>query len=419
MKRIIAILLVTLIGQSVFSQEIEKCKEIVKITTEAINKKSLVELEEHLSSDFEIANQKGKIAKRVLKQLFTQLDDIVQSYKKINAETSKNTLTLTYSIVYEKMGRKNATFIFNEHNKLTKLELFKMEVKTMNNSEREISKPNNEIIIIPFFMIGNLIAVNVTLNNEIRTFLFDSGSPSLILNSKYLQKKDTINKKTLSSSKGVNGGISGMDIEKIEEIDFYGIKILNQKVLTLDLSHIENSLNTKIYGLIGYEIIKDYDILFDYKNKTITLIVPEQFEQFRENHLSNKDFITVPISLEKHIPVIKSLIGTNQYLFGIDCGAEVNLMDDNLYGKVKKHFRKIKKDTLKGADNNSEEVISGKIKKMIIGQKKFKNMNTVFNDISHLNNGYKIKLDGLLGYEFLSNQKTLISFRRKQLILIE
>ena len=35
----------------------------------------------------------------------------------------------------------------------------------------------------------------------------------------------------------------------------------HQEILTLDISHLEKELNIEIYGLIGYQIIKDYDML--------------------------------------------------------------------------------------------------------------------------------------------------------------
>ena len=40
-----------------------------------------------------------------------------------------------------------------------------------------------------------------------------------------------------------------------------------------DLSHLENG--TEVYGLIGYDVYRDYDLLFDYKGKTLTLIDPD------------------------------------------------------------------------------------------------------------------------------------------------
>jgi hypothetical protein len=421
MRIISTIVFVTLMVQSAFSQDIEKCREIVKITTEAINAKSSVELEKHLASDFEIASQKGDVAKIVLKQLFTQLGDTVQLYTEVNAERIEKSLTLIYSISYSKMGQKNATFVFDEHNKLKKLELFKMEVKTMDKSKREISKPEKEVITIPFIMIGNLIAVDVMLNNEKRVFLFDSGSPSVILNSKYIQTNDTVNKKTISSAKGVGGSISGMDIEEIKKLEFGGIIMENQDVLTLDISHLEKFLETniEIYGLIGYELIKDYDLLFDYEKKELTLINPDFFAQYKNNELSEYKLTIVPFGLSSHIPVIKARIGNKDYSFGIDCGAETNLMDKELLAPMLTHLKHIEKDTLSGAGKNRIEVTKGLIKKVYIEKKRFKNVPTLFNDMSHLNNGYKLKLDGLMGYELLSKQKIIISYKRKEMILLE
>ena len=127
----------------------------------------------------------------------------------------------------------------------------------------------------------------------------------------------------------------------------------------------------------------------------------------------------VPFELSSHIPVIKARIGNNDYSFGIDCGAETNLMDEKLLAPMLTHLKHIEKDTLSGAGKNRIEVTKGLIKKVYIEKKRFKNVSTLFNDMSHLNNGYKLKLNGLMGYELLSKQKTLISYRRKQMILIK
>jgi len=420
MKKIITVILITLIAQSVFSQDIEKCREIVKITTEAVNTKSTLELEKYLATDFEIVGQKGEVAKMVLNQLFAQLGETVQSYNEVNYEIIENSMTLTYSITYNKMGQKNATFVFDEYNKLKKLELFKMEVKIMDNSKNNISIPKNETITIPFIMLGNIIAVEVMLNSEKRMFLFDSGSPKVILNSKYITKNDTVTKTIKSSSKGAGGNVSGMDINQLVKLEFGGIIMENQDVLTLDISHLEESLETniEIYGLIGHELIKDYDLLFDYEKNELTLIKPDFYKQYKNEHLLNSELTVVPFDLASHIPVIKARIGGKDYSFGIDCGAEVNLMDDDLLAPMLKHLKHTEIDTLTGIENRIE-VTTGSIKKVIIGGKKLKKMKTAFNDMSHFNLGYKLNLDGLMGYELLSKQKTLISYHRKQMILIE
>ena len=422
MKKVVLLLsAITFVFQTGFSQNIEKCREVVKLTIEAINSKSTEKLNEHLAPDFTIANQEGEIAKLVLNQLVSQLNETVLSNNEINTEKINNTLELKYNIEYKKMGNKVASFVFNQDNQLKKLELFKMKVKTLSNSPMEITKPKRKTIEIPFTLIGKLIAVEVNLNNKKRTFLLDSGSPKTILNSKYITSKDTTKKKSISSLKGVSGNISGMDIKQIKELDFAGIVIRNQDMLTIDISHLETALetNTNIYGLIGYDLIKDYDVLIDYKNKKLTLIKPDFFTEYKDTRWSNSKLTTIPFELTEHIPIISAKIGNENYAFGIDCGAEENLMNIELLDPMSKYLKKIKTSTLWGADKNSKETTKGKIKKVVIGKKKFKKMSTFFSDISHLNTGYNLKLDGLFGYEMLSKQKTLISYKRETLTLVE
>jgi hypothetical protein len=50
-------------------------------------------------------------------------------------------------------------------------------------------------------------------------------------------------------------------------------------------------------------------------------------------------------------------------------------------------------------------------KAVLSGKLVFKDMTTVFSDISHINKGKDIQIDGILGYEFLRQYKTVINFK--------
>ena len=418
MKQLKPLLVILFFTKVIFAQEAEECRKIVNYTIESINSGSSQSLDNYLSDDFTIAGQKGEMARLILSKLFSQLGDSVKSFNEIKQNKIENELELVYDIDYKKMGLKESTFIFDENNMLKDLKLFKIEVKKMN-KQLELGKSKNDIIEIPFTMAGNLIAVEVLLNGEKRKFLLDSGSPKVILNSKYITKKDTTSRKTITSSKGVNGNISGMDIIQVNELDFNGIKFDNQEVITLDLSHLEESLETDFYGLIGYELIKDYDIIFDYEKHVLTLINPAIFEKYKNENLSAASLEHIPFDLEGHIPVVKSKVGSSTLSFGIDCGAESNLISDKLFEQLKEHTKHIEVDELIGAENKPKEANKGEILETHIGNKTFKNLPTIFSDIDHLNEGYKMDIDGLFGYEVLNKQKTLISYERKEMIFIE
>ncbi|QYJ67169.1 aspartyl protease family protein [Flavobacterium litorale] len=401
------------------AQDVKECKKIVQITAEGINTKSSAVLETKLAPDFSIAGQTGSIAKMVLQQLFGQLNDQVENYKEINQTNTSKGLELGYNFFYKQRGAVETTFVFNKQNQLTDLQLFGMQVKTMS-ADTEIQRNNDNVIEVPFEMAGNLIAVEVLLNGVQRKFIVDSGSPRVILNTKYIAGQDNEGKTRISSTtSGVNGSINGMDIGKVEELDFAGIKLENQEVITLDISHLEEDLDTEIYGLIGYDLIQDYDVLFDYENKKLVLINPNHFDNYKTTHLPNAKLETVPFSLNQHIPVIEAQIGRKKYTFGIDCGAEANLIHEPLFESLKSNLKNIELDSLIGADNNPVVINTAEVKSMKIGSKNFKRLVTAFSNISHLNQGYGLNLDGLIGYEVLSKQKTLLSFKRGELVFIE
>jgi len=288
----------------------------------------------------------------------------------------------------------------------------------MGKDDTKILKSEADKIEVPMEMMGRLISVDVAVNGVKRKFLLDTGAPKVILNANYFKPpEDLSGVRKISSSKSVNGSITGLDLMYIESIDLHGIRIEDQEVLTVDLSNLERHTEEEIYGLIGYEMIKDYDLIFNYDEMKLTLVNPDFFECYESMMLAEKEIVVVPFEIEAHIPVLNAKVNSITYSFGLDSGAETNLIDDDLFEKFNDQINNITIDTLSGMGDISREVNSAKINSTHIGNKELKNMDTVFSDISHINEGYKTKIDGLLGYELLSRQVSVISYARKELRL--
>ena len=265
-----------------------------------------------------------------------------------------------------------------------------------------------------------LIVTQAVINGEKHNFIIDSGCSILYLNSKYFRGNGDEEGARMSSSEDVNGKISGgQDVITADSFDFNGIRGNGIKVMTSDLSHLENG--TEVYGLIGYDVYKDYDLLFDYKHKTLTLIDPDYTWTFLKEH--KYEYEEVPFEMSKvmrHIPLIKAQIDTTSLTFGIDSGAEDNLIDSGLWGQFKNNLKRVKTTKLQGISNGEgAEVHIGKLKRLKVGDKVFKNTQTVFNNISHLNPNKDERIDGLIGYEILSKQKTILSYKNKKLIFLK
>lgn len=415
MKNAKAILIVTLIVlnlNAAMAQDRKTCEAIANSVFTAVSEHNFAEIKPHLSDDFTMAEQNQPIAEMVLQQLIAQLK--VEQYRLAGVD-EKHGLTLNYEVEYAGLGEKQAKFVFNANNKIQTLELSKIKVKTLSKEQQQIEYNPSHFIEIPFSQMGKLIVVKAKLDGIERDFILDSGSPHTLINAAYIAERET----TLSGSKGVTGkNLSGMDI-KPASIDFYGIKTNKQKHLTLDIAHLEKDDQT-IYGLIGYDFIKQYDVLFDYKNKTLTLIKPDYFATYKSQKLSHyQQPNRIPLAFKSHIPIVSTNISAVNYNMGIDCGAEVNLFDEKFYPNIANHLHHITADTLGGAAKEHKTVKSAILDQLTIGNQPYKNTATVFTNIAHLNDTKDKVIDGILGYEILSKQPTLLSYKRNELILFK
>ena len=422
MKRIYLAVLLLISTTYLKAQSLTDCENVVKETVNAINSYSSEAIQPYLSSDFECSGQKGDVAKLVLNATIgklEQLNDSITEYKKISERQDGNTLTLVYSFTYSKLGERTTTFVFNDENKIKSLELLKATVRQADKGFK-FEKPQAKVLTVPITLSkDNLIVTQAVINGEKHNFIIDSGCPILYLNSKYFRGSED-NGTRVSTSEDVNGKISGgQDIIYVDSFDFNGIRADSIKVMMSDISHLENG--TDVYGLIGYDVYRDYDLLFDYKGKTLTLIDPDYTETFLKEH--KYEYEEVPFEMSKamrHIPLINGQIDTASLTFGIDCGASSNLLDSGLWDEFKNNLRRVKTTTLKGVSNEEGmKVHEGKLKGLKIGGKTFRNTRTVFNNISHLNMSKDERIDGLIGYEVLSRQKTILSYRNKKLIFIK
>ncbi|WP_018360407.1 aspartyl protease family protein [Porphyromonas macacae] len=421
MKCILLSILSVVITTTAFAQDRAECERIAGVVFEAVGKQDMTQIKPHLSEKFEISGQTTPVAEKVLEMLVGNLGGI-KSFTLTEARTDATGLTLNYDVEYEKKGKKQAFFEFNEKNKIRRMELLKIEVKTAKTDPSKIQYNPENVIEIPFTRMGRLIIVKASINGIEKDFILDSGSGFTIINSKYMEKDTTTdagtNKTVLSSAKGVHDeSLSGTNIVKAS-IDFYGTRVDEQDMLTHDISHLEID-GRPIYGLIGHDLLRKYDVLYDYDRKVITLINPDYFETYRKEKFSGHLIETVPLEWRGHIPIVSIEIGGSYRKMGIDCGATVNLLDVELLPQMKGYLKKIKTRDLGGASINKKNVTHAILKRFYVGTTLYKNTETVFSNIAHLNKDKEVKLDGLLGYEFLSKRPTLLSYQRKELLLIK
>lgn len=260
-----------------------------------------------------------------------------------------------------------------------------------------------------FELVGGLIFLDAKLEGQSQSFILDTGSPHLLLNSSSLDKE--IKNRNGFEISGVGGKRKVKRMYKVN-FDWQGIKLRRTPSYALDLGNIARIKKRNFAGLIGYDQIKRKELLIDYEKKKLFLISKSN-KIFFENY---EKIDKIWFRMVGHIPVIKIKIGNKRYYFGIDTGAEINIIDKRLRKRLPKDM--VTSDFLGlilGSNNKKVKVAHIQVKEMKIGKCYYKNQPFAFADLSFLQGEGGIHLDGLLGYPFLKEALFSINYRKKQL----
>lgn len=207
------------------AQDRAACERIVRLVAEAVGAGSIGEIEPFLAPGFIFSGQEGDRARAVMKLLVAQLGERVERIETVRQERTEEGLELVCAFTYAgRLGRKEATFLFDGEGRLKRLELLPIRVRTLGDKGGTFARPAARQLDIPVRRLGNLLTATALLDGRERTFILDNGAPRLMLNSRRcVPVRDTAALR-ISSSKGVNASIAGMDIVTISGFDFHGIR---------------------------------------------------------------------------------------------------------------------------------------------------------------------------------------------------
>jgi clan AA aspartic protease (TIGR02281 family) len=118
--------------------------------------------------------------------------------------------------------------------------------------------------------------LNAKINGKTGSFILDTGASHTVIDNAAANRFNL----TFSESKSKNAGGLGTDALKTRksagnEIEINGFKIKKVTVISIDLSHVNSSLEKngirRIEGVIGADILKKYKALIDYSEKALYL----------------------------------------------------------------------------------------------------------------------------------------------------
>ena len=258
-----------------------------------------------------------------------------------------------------------------------------------------------------FDLSAGMIIVSASINNQSGNFILDTGAPGIVLNT----RQQTAEARNNATGMGGELKVGTCDVLEFE----WGIiRQENIQAYTLDISHLEKACGRPLMGLIGYDVLQQHEILFDFPNKKVK-VFPAADPGLQQN--KNKA-TAIPFYRCGHIPVIKVRVGERRLLLGLDSGAGVNVLDANLLEKMDESLLSdLSTEEVTGLDNQPASLHAATLHGSSVKKWELPPMRFVFTDLSLLREKFDASFDGLLGFPFFQNQTISVNYRENKIYI--
>ncbi|MCO6486898.1 MAG: hypothetical protein J5I98_00705 [Phaeodactylibacter sp.] len=280
------------------------------------------------------------------------------------------------------------------------------------------ARPGPHAIRIPFVLAGRLIVVQAAVEGIGGNFIVDTGSGRLILNAGHF---DGGFPRRSIASVGTTGTVDGVGVRSTTGFSWDSIAFEKIQAHIIDLSHIETKKNIRVLGLIGYDVLKDFEILIDFQLQQITLVrLDEAGERLDSLAILEEPEDSLGFRLTGHVITLDGWVENTPVKFGLDSGAELNLLHSRVKRRILNHFKISSRANLNGVGARNVEVLAGKLYRFRCnGRIRCSGMRTLLTNLDDINAAYGTELDGLVGYEFLCMRRTIINYKKEKLYFLK
>ena len=247
---------------------------------------------------------------------------------------------------------------------------------------------------IVFRLVKGIMLIPATADGQEGYFAFDTGAMQTAVNRAYFPE---LQGNTIEIAKFTEG-VKKTNAEEgmLTSLNVAGIAREQLPVL-MDLMYVEKELRTvdpeiRFLGTMGIDVIQAYNVLLDYEKQEIVLD-PEQTD-FASQRVA-------PMRLEK-LPIIPVEIGGETMDFVLDTGASVCLLGER--------FR-----TMPGLTPVPDMPNVMMLPALTVAGKPYAQLMAVLSDITPIQQ--KVPVEGVIGYQVLSPQRSLLDFRGQRLLL--
>lgn len=260
---------------------------------------------------------------------------------------------------------------------------------------------NLNTISAPFQFVGTNMLVQVDLGHQKGLFLLDTGAPAVVINDPHPKAEVPAN--------GVNAALN-MEDTTIRFLKINQAEWKNVQAYALDLRQLETRNRTKILGLIGYNLLKKYELMIAPKEQMLYLLSADETTLASNNEpLAKTGFV-----LEDHLPILEVQIGGRTWKFGIDTGAESNLISEKCIRSLPASlYREKGVNNVRGLDKTVKACTMLDLHQLELADLKFEEVEFTTLNFDHITTSNGVQLDGLIGSDLLSKIKFSINYRKR------
>ena len=273
--------------------------------------------------------------------------------------------------------------------------------------------------ILPFNKVGNLIVIKARVDTLEGNFILDTGAPYLVLNLTYFRDYPVT---TISDGEqtSIAGGGALLTKTSIKELSFGALQFFRMEADLANLGNIENAKGIKVLGLLGVELFKQCEMVIDFEKSLIYLhrIRKKEAGSCVQDLLKDTAlYRTFPIEFINNRIVIASEIAGKKIKFIIDCAAESNILDSRLPNNIFELVTINRRVKLTGPGDRKIDALYGSLSELKMGSRQINNLPVIVLNLEYTCFAEGNCGDGVLGFDFLSQQKIGFNFVTRKMYI--
>ncbi len=265
---------------------------------------------------------------------------------------------------------------------------------------------SGQAVTVPFTEAGGLILLEATVNGQSGHLILDTGAGGLVLNQAHFSAVGG----QKSTARGLLGEVQ-VGYLQVQNLTIGLLRLNPGHAQVVDLSHLQQGVESNLLGLLGYAMLKDYEITLKYQEKVVIFTPLGALTK-----LSSSRVDSFPFQLENFLPVLRIKVEGEVLRMGLDTGAGHNLLDKRHAGALRANFQKTGKVKVRSSDGRAKMIEGGRLYRLHLGGRyRCGAMRTLLINLTSLKKLYRTELDGILGREFLAPWVFTINYQKRML----